>query len=168
MKGFFFIWTVLLGSACSDREQTDLVKPDAWQILPPDEDPYESLRPDGVTCNPLGITVEEGVLEVQTDVCGFVTLWQPALANTRDRDLVSLLAYHSALFSDPPDEGEMAILFGEEVIWSVVVDIPGEADVYQEDLETYPMIKAGDPILFHVHNHGANSWKLAYLRTEPP
>ena len=159
---FFFV-------GCTSEPSIDLVDPDAWMIVPDNEDPYRDLRADDQQdCNPLGITNEAGVLEVQTDVCPFVTLKQPALAGSKSPRWLGLLTYHSALFSDPAGQGHMAIRVNGEEIWSAEVDIPGEADVYPVEQTEYPAFSKGDPILFHVRNHGANSWKLAYFRTNAP
>ena len=133
---------------------------------------YENLNPFAEyldaeeTCNPLGVTEEAGVLEVQTDVCSHATLWQPALASSANGDELDILAYHSALYTDPPDEGYMAVMVAGETVWERWIDIPGEADVYPVVLESFPKIKKGDAIFFHVHNHGANSWKLAHIKLQ--
>ena len=159
-------WLIVLG--CSPQPSLDLVDPDAWKMVSEDEDPYRDDRITAEACNPLGITNEAGVLEVQTDVCPFVTLWQPALESSKSPRVLNFLTYHSALFSEPPGQGMMAIHINGEKVWDVEVDIPGEADVYPQELIEYPPFRKGDRILFHVRNHGANSWKLAYLRSLAP
>ena len=168
IQRYWVVITCLNGLACTAEPSIDLVDPDGWKIVAPEDDPYFEERSEYETCNPLGITNEAGILEVQTDVCPFVTLWQPALADSKSPRVLTALTYHSALFSDPPGQGMMAIHVNEEKIWSVDVAIPGEADVYPEVFDEYPALSKGDRILFHVRNHGANSWKFAYFRSEIP
>lgn len=152
---------------CMPLEERDLIDNAVWQLVPADEDPFRDLWAAQADCNPLGITVEAGVLEIQTDVCAFATVKQTALARSRNGHRLDILAYHSALFSDPEATGYIAVQIGDTLVWEQTVAIPGDADVYANTFDMYPEIDEETPILFHVHNHGANSWKLAHVRLVP-
>lgn len=163
------VWLLIFGSilGCTPLEKRDLVDNSVWQLVPADEDPFGDLRVAPADCNPLGITVEAGVLEIQTDVCSFATVKQTALARSRNGHRLDILAYHSALFSEPEATGYIAVQIGETLVWEQTVAIPGDADVYANTFDMYPEIDEETSIFFHVHNHGANSWKLAHVRLVP-
>ena len=66
------------------------------------------------TCDPDGILPEDGVLEVNTNDCGYAFLGQPILADVQPGDWVELLMYHSALASvEDPAEGHFSLWLGE-------------------------------------------------------
>jgi len=152
---------------CTAVVEQELIDNEMWEFVRAEDDPFEDFRESDSTCNPLGVMVEAGVLEVQTDVCDFVTVTQAAKVKARKGHLLDILAYHSALFSDPESTGYIAIQIGGSIVWEQSVSIPGDADVYANTMAVFPDINVGTPIYFHVHNHGANSWKLAHIRLIP-
>jgi len=46
------------------------------------------------------------------------------------------------------------------------VEIPGKAMVYDEGLVADFALAAGEPVVFHLHNHGQNTWTLASIQVE--
>ena len=169
-RGGWVVFTVLCCvfsmSGCeanSSGPGETLVDPHLWEILAPEADPFEDLRSEESECNPLGVTVEGDVLEVQSDVCGFVSLAQPALRSGQAGDLVELLVYHSALWSQEPAQGYLAVLLGDTVFWEQTLEIPGDADVYNVEEALDADLEVGEQIVFHLHNHGANAYKLGHL-----
>ena len=163
-------WMLTFGAlaGCSEDYPIDVVDNDLWSFVSEENDPFRAVRDPEAECNPLGVSVEGGGLEVQTDGCVFVTMTQPAQYKAKQRHQLDILTYHSALFSDPDSLGYMAVAIGEDIVWEQTVPIPGDADVYSVTLESFPALSVGTPVYFHVHNHGANSWKLAHIRLVAP
>ena len=153
------------GAGCAGTAGDDLIENDRWDYHDETTDPFTEHRPETVDCNPLGVTNESGVLEVQTDVCGYASLKQSALLGVARGTLVEVLVYHSALFDLEPAEGHVAVMSGEQILMERWVEIPSEADVYALELTLEEPIVESETITFHVHNHGANSWKMAHIRT---
>ena len=54
----------------------------------------------------------------------------------------------------------MAISIGESILWEVREPIPSGSGGYDETIPAPFDAAAGEPIYFHVHNHGANEWSL--------
>jgi len=154
----------LQGCTGSEPGPTELVDAQAWVIQEAADDPFADHRPEDTECNVFGVLAEGGILEVRTDVCPYASLQQPALIDVSKGDPIEWLVYHNALYNEEPAQGHMAIFIGGEVVWEETVDIPGAAEVYSGEAALDEAITAGDPIVFHVHNHGANSWKLVHIR----
>ena len=52
---------------------------------------------------------------------------------------------------------------GDEVLFEQHPEIPGEAELWDHEKELDLDHEAGDQVLFHLHNHGTNSWRLGLL-----
>lgn len=159
---------LILLLACADAVTVDtgprlLVDAQAWQILDDDQDP---VGPAPVPCGAAGVSVESGVIEVQTDTCPWVTLGQPSLSALQAGESISLLAWHGTLAAPEPASGHMSLWIGEEEIWRIEPEIPSEGVIYEEQL-TAPSSAPEDTLVrLHVHNHGANAWRLGRLLPE--
>ena len=99
----------------------------------------------------------------QTDVCGFVTMTQPAQYKAKQRHQLDILTYH-CIVSDPDSLGYMAVAIGEDIVWEQTVPIQG-CDVYSVTLESFPAL-GGYSVTF-MSTIGANSWKLAHPSLAP-
>ncbi len=156
---------LILLLACTGAEPQDtgprvLVDVEAWQVLDDDQDP---IGPAPAPCGAAGIQIESGVLEVQTDACPWVTLGQPSLGELAAGDTLSLLAWHGTLAAPEPAQGHMSLWVGEEEIWRIEPAIPSEGVIYEESLRVQSPAPEGTMVRLHVHNHGANSWRLGRL-----
>jgi hypothetical protein len=110
------------------------------------------------------VVFEEGVVEVDTGVCGWATLTQPALVDVLEGDALDVLAYHSALV-DADGVGTLSVWLDHELLWSLEVPQPAAQQVYFPELIAPADVPAGAPVWVHVDNHGANNWRFAHLRT---
>jgi hypothetical protein len=131
---------------------------DGWVVA--DEDPFNDVV-DG-DCDERGIAVEGAGVEVQTDVCPYVTMRQPALLAVPKGSVVTADLWYLDLWAVDPSQGHAAIQVGESVD-EIRPDIPGAADAHTFQLTTTSRIHEGDDVYFHVHNHGANSWYLGEM-----
>lgn len=157
--------SALLGGACAPEPPAgpvDLALAEAWALVPAADDPFGP--PEGVVCSPRGVVVETGVIEIQTDLCPWATLRQPLQADAAAGDALELFAFHGPLAAPEPAAGVMALTLGGEPIWSVEVPIPWPDGVYLETWTAEEPWAAGEELLLHVHNHGANAWRFAWLR----
>ena len=109
------------------REPADLVDMAAWvegsDAVAPDL--LASHRPPDGACPPGSVLVEGGSVEVQTGICTYAWLQQPALTDLRAGERVELVFWHSALVAENPAEGHLALLVDGETLYDRVVPNPG-------------------------------------------
>ena len=142
----------------------DLIDSSAWQTVEISQDPFASWRSESSSCDERGIKFEDSVLEIDTGICSFYTGQQPLAASIREGDTLSWLIYHSALANTEPALGYVALQIGETIVFEKEVPIPFSSQVYGKRITAEFEAASGTPVYFHVHNHGANSWRMAHLR----
>jgi len=153
------------GAAHSNEPIVDLVSFDRWVQMDASHDPYPSHRNDEHSCDDKGILAEENTLEINTGDCGYAVVGQPLRAELEPDDWVELMMYHSALAStDPLAEGHFSLWIGEQLYWERTMAIPSSAEVYWIPIAIDWGAETGTMVRLHLHNHGANSWRVAYLR----
>ncbi len=159
-------WLIVaaLSSACAEPATAELVDELAWAPVADADDPFVHLRPQGRTCDPEGIFVEDGLLEVDTLRCPWATVSQPSPIDLQPGDELSALVFHGPLVSDPPSEGQVLLRLASIDLIDEVVAIPAGTALYERSEVVQDPIAAGTPIYFHVHNHGGNDWRMSHLR----
>ncbi len=154
------------GAPPSDRAAADLVDMAAWAAAT-SPDPLPEHRPDPADCAASGLLLEGSTFEINTGLCRYAFLEQPLLADLEPGDEVEVVMYHSDLVATEPALGHFALLVGEQVLWERFVPIPSVPDAYTDLVEVAFAASAGDPLLLHVHNHGANTWNLLRVERNP-
>ena len=150
-----YLWLPLLLQACGPAGGELLLDPTAWV-----EAPDVRHRPDSVDCDPAGWRVELEGMEVETDLCPYIVLTQPLLLDVRAGRDIQILAWHNDLVSPEPAEGHLLLTVGEAVLLDWNEPIPSNAAVASERVSLPTPLRAGDAVVLHVHNHGANTWNL--------
>jgi hypothetical protein len=135
-----------------------------WTLATAEEDPFASEREGRVPCGLADVREESGTFEVDTRACNHVTVRQPSAVSIGVGDTVSVLLWWQTLASLRPAEGHIAVALGNRVLWEERVQIPGPPDVREVSLVANEALAAGQPVFFHVHNHGYNNWKLGHIR----
>ncbi|MEM7152596.1 MAG: hypothetical protein AAF799_07130 [Myxococcota bacterium] len=110
----------------------------------------------------------DGALDIDTGTCNYLALQQPALSDVPAGSVVSFTLAHLQLF-DPESEASrahVALMAGSALHWERTVDIPAPARIYRERIVLERDITADEPVFFHLHNHGANEWKLLKVVVE--
>ena len=128
----------------------------AWE----GEDPMPEHRPARVSCPPAGWSVEGTSLEVDTGKCNYLTVEQPLLLDLPAGTPVTVNLWHQALHADDPGTGHAALFVGDELVWEQQVIIPGPGSLWVGEVVPAADHPAGEPVIFHLHNHGANTWNL--------
>ncbi|NJK32711.1 MAG: hypothetical protein HC927_10030, partial [Deltaproteobacteria bacterium] len=72
------------------------------------------------------------------------------------------------LISGTPAEGHLALFVDGELLWETHVAIPGKADAYRVVIDSPLAAPAGAEVIFHLHNHGYNSWNFAGVELLDP
>lgn len=137
----------------------------AWELVPLADDPFaaEAVEPPLTgteTCAADAVLTESGMLEIDTDVCNFVTLRTTTVEEIRAGETVRVLFWNLALVADPPAVGVVELRLGGQTWWRHEAAIPGPEAIHKPKQVASRAFPKGTPVLFHVHNHGANSWRL--------
>lgn len=160
--------TMSEGSAAEASDDADssagvtesLVDVDAWV---PDAMVPAALsgdRPATVDCEH-GFGLEDGLFEVDTELCNWGAFTQPTLASIQAGDTVEIIMLHDTLYSE--DEGaaaHIAVAIGEAMIWETTIAIPAPTGYLRPTITIEEDFDAGTPMHLHVHNHGYNNYRV--------
>ncbi|MBP48423.1 MAG: hypothetical protein CMH53_10845, partial [Myxococcales bacterium] len=92
--------------------------PEQWQAIPRDQDPFVVEFPDAVTeCLSDGVDTSEGLLDVDTGTCGFVTAQNVLIDEIRASEQVRLTFWHLALTAPEPAEGRLVLRVGNDTLF---------------------------------------------------
>lgn len=150
-----------------DGTMVDLVKPGLWQPQAAAADPLPDHRPATVDCAlGIGWLAEPGGFEVNTGACNYGSFSQPTLREIVPGAQISLSLYYFDLVAPAPATAHLAVTVGDHTLFEREIAIPGKADVFDIDLVADFELPAGSPAVFHLHNHGQNTWTLAHIQVE--
>lgn len=137
-----------------------------WVPTPPEQDMFRQKWPTlgAERCQgDFAWHLDQDALELDTEICNFITLEQPMLASIKKGDTLKLGLWHVQLYSDKDTEAVVTMYGGETEIWTKTIAIPARANYYEPSFEATADIPKGTKLSFHLHNHGLNSWYLLYL-----
>ena len=141
-----------------------------WErVTDPALDVFAAMRPADAVCDDAGYYVDPVVqsIEVQTDVCDYLTMRQASLKPLAPGDVVTVQAFHNELTAATPSEGYFGLALDGAVVWQQTVPIPADAAEMTGELTIERALPAGTELQFHVHNHGPNSWELLSVQVTP-
>jgi len=131
-----------------------------------DDDPFASHRPANVRCPPAGWRVEGSSIEVNTGECNYLSVEQPLLQDVPEGATIIVDLWHQVLHAPAAAVGHAALAIDGEVVWERAVPIPNVGAVWRDETTAPRRFDAGEAIIFHLHNHGANSWNLGAVHIE--
>jgi hypothetical protein len=138
------------------------------------DDPFAGQGGDDVDCPASSALVAdfggEDAYDVSTDGCPRITVAAPALVAGEVGDRLKIRAWHDALFAFGAQGATavMALAIGGHEVWRVEIPIPQEVGGAElTDLALPVAWQPGDPVAWHVHNHGKNSYHLLELAVRP-
>ena len=138
-----------------------VVDHELWVEVAADDDPFGD-RPEEFDCSPLAFGYEfvgEHSFEVETNNCDYVTVVQPSLVDVEVGDELNFRLWHNSLVG-AEGESHIAVRLGGQIVWDVLIPIPGEAELVMETLESEVDAPAGSEAYFHLHNHGSNTYNF--------
>jgi hypothetical protein len=132
-------------------------------------DPFVTDPEAAPACLGPGFRLETDLqqLELDTGLCNWVTLSGSALFDVSGGQQLELEFSHYNLEAAAPATAELKLAFPDCEVWKKQLAIPGAAEVYREQFASPCALKAGQSVLFHLHNHGQNTYQvqdLAVLR----
>ena len=174
------LWVLPMGplSACEENgtpgaesamdEPIALIHNEAWVVVAQPADDFvvstqvsdECVQGDGFLSELFG---EDLVLSVDTAKCASLTVEQALLNDLPPHGFVTGRVWHFALSAENPAMAWVAITIGETLVWSEPIAIPSDSGLLFIKWRAALGFTAGEPIRFHVQNHGSNSWHLIDL-----
>ncbi len=110
-----------------------------------------------------GPRIEDDTLELETDDCLLFWTGIPLLGATRAGEALTLVTTHGALAARAPAEAHIRVDLDGETLVDRRLPIPSPDAV---DIETVTPSRdhgTGARLTVHLHNHGANSWRVVSL-----
>jgi hypothetical protein len=144
-----------------------LVDHAAWRPLDAAADPFPD-RPAEVNCPATAYGIDAGAFGVYTGDCNYITASQNILLPLEPGDIVEVEAGYGTLLSEKPAEGHLDISLPGLPLLDITVKIPSPPQYYVKEIPVTASLPAGAPILFHVHNHGPNSWRVLRVERKRP
>ncbi|MEZ4384950.1 MAG: hypothetical protein R3A79_26710 [Nannocystaceae bacterium] len=144
-----------------------LVVAEAWtRVVDEADDRFADMRPATATCDEAGFYLDPltRAFEVDTGLCDYLTIEQPAGEALSAGDVVRIAIAHGDLTAPTPSEGYVGLAFDDEIVWEYATPIPAPADTFEAEFEVRRDVALGGAIQVHVHNHGANTWELTSLK----
>jgi len=155
------------GDSNQTREKFQLTDQAAWREVQGSEDPFSTENIPS-NCGPGGAKVEDTILEIETDICPYVSLSQATLGDIEIDDTIKFNLWHLVLVSDPPGEAHVVVALGQQYLLEKRIPIPSSEQIYPVAWEAKQAFPAGEPIYLHIHNHGYNSYRLSQIEVIPP
>ena len=134
-----------------------------WSSVPLLSDPFRSLVPGVRECSKVGWKEEDGLLEIDTEICNFVTLQQRLKADIPKGAPLKIVFWHLTLVANEPAQSRALLKIGNVVVWDWKAEIPKKAELYEQTFRSPKTFLKGTPLLFHLHNHGNNNYRLLSL-----
>jgi len=150
-------------TASGNDEQTNMIVDlESWSFAT--TDPFPEHRPETIDCPALAFRVEIDQLEIQMDFCNYAVLEFAATQDVKAGTLVELLILHTGLWALESGNAHVAWTLGTDVFWEASPEIPASSEFFFHQAELTKDIRHGDPIRLHLHNHGANDWRIGYFK----
>ncbi|MEZ4452497.1 MAG: hypothetical protein R3B09_23740 [Nannocystaceae bacterium] len=161
-------------AACDDAGSIDdaaatlALAPEGWAPVDEGDDPYAERRPERVECPAgEGFGVEGyGALEVHTGACNWLSVVQPAPADVPAGATVRVRLWAIDLTAPEPAVATIGVAIDGEPSWSRELPIPSSTQLIRDTFTLDRPVAAGAPIVFHVDNHGSNTYALLELSLE--
>jgi hypothetical protein len=165
-------WGMML-AACGPTAWGDpepLVTAEGWSALD-GPDPF-GAPPVGTVCDPTGFGPEnfggEPAFDVRTQLCGWLSVAQASSAALERTDRLFVRLWHDPLTAgEPGSSAHLGLAVDGEVVWTEAVAIPSDSGIVLADLSLGRALDAGFELVFHVDNHGSNSYHLLEISRRP-
>ena len=145
------------------------VNPFDWAPWEGESDPFGDVP--NAPCVPEAHGSEEvtgiWVYSIETEACSWLTLSQETALEALEGDRVVARIFHFALLAPEAASARVGLALSDQVLASTEIPIPSSSGVVTLEHVLNQPIPKGSDLLFHVDNHGANSWHLLEVRLNP-
>lgn len=157
----------------SEPSWATITSPYAWVELEFADDPFADQRPADATCDPAGYGPDEfggePSFEIDTGLCGYLSISQAALQELPSGTPVELRLWHFELSAESEAEAYVALMLDGQLVVERSVPIgtasdPTPSELIVEEFELPVDVPLGAPVILHLHNHGSNTWNMISLQ----
>ena len=165
----------LLLTACVEpREPVELLDHGTWTVS--DRDPWPAHAPEPIDCSALAWSYEtvggSPSLEVRTGSCNYLVVEQETVADALAGDVIQVRLWHYDLISFEAATAHAALRIGDVDVFDVEIPLPAsevvDAEMVVQEVTLSEDLPTGTPAVFHLHNHGENTWNLVEISANPP
>jgi hypothetical protein len=147
-----------------ERRSGPLVDHEKWVVLQGSDDPFVSERPENPTCDAAYAKYEmfsnEPSFGVDTQNCDYISVGQPSLLPVVAGDKLQLRIWHFQLTAPEAAEAHIAVTLAGTSLLDKRYPIPSGSFLDRPEVQAAADADQGSPIVFHVHNHGDNSFSF--------
>lgn len=146
----------------AERDFRPLVELEDWAAVARADDPFVDAEDPPPACDGDGFIIEEEQdwLEMDTGECSWVTLGAAARGDVAEGQELRIDVSHFDLDAAEPATATLRLSLNGCEAWSNMIAIPSSANVYQPTLASPCAVAQGAQVLFHLHNHGQNTYQL--------
>ena len=151
------------------RAEGLLVNPFDWVALPWDAAPFagsEEVPCDAEAFGPEDLT-GVWVFSIDTELCAWLSVTQPTALPIMPGDRIRARIWHFELTAPIDAKAYVALAIDETLLASEEKDIPSPSAFITLEVEVESEWPKGSQLIFHVDNHGANSWHLVEVELNP-
>jgi hypothetical protein len=167
MRPLFLAVVLVIG--CSEPKPIEsLVAADRWTPVPLEADPYAEHHAGASACPAVAFGVEElgtdSSFFIDVRDCAYLTVEQTTLVEVEEGDPMRLRLWHFAL--DALRETATATIVmtvAGSTVLDATIPIPSESELLAPAWVAGFDAPAGSRAVFHLRNHGSNSYNLIEL-----
>ena len=127
-------------------------------------DIFPTHQPEEPNCPANGFRVEVNQLEIQTDICNYAVVEWTTQHDVPANTILEALVLHTGLWALEEGNAHFALSIDGELFWEESPPIPSDTEFFFYETEWPTAIPIGTTVQLHLHNHGANDWKLGYFQ----
>ncbi|MBM4266987.1 MAG: hypothetical protein FJ144_10285 [Deltaproteobacteria bacterium] len=120
----------------------------------PARDPFVPLQQPGSFCDPSAVMTTldliEPALEVDTNICSYATIMQPARTSIQPGEDLFLRVWHFALEEPRGGTAIVSMMMGGKIVWQESFPIPTDSGLSFPCFVPDEPVVAGEPIYFNV------------------
>lgn len=170
------------------EEAVSLIDLQGWTLVPPERDPFVEGDPNEFFAPPNAPAEEDDrprlcdesqtqptqfgadpAFDIDTQLgCNWATLEQPLIEDLREGDDFTLRIFYFSQLNFPAAEAQVVVKLGDDVLADERVPIPTGSGLIGYQIPSPVSATKGERALWHVGNHGDNSWNFLELSTFRP
>jgi hypothetical protein len=148
---------------------------DPSQLVPPGEDghfPPDTPHNDAVCRMPRDIYSEkldtDISLTIDTNVCGWATLEEELTTAVHEGDSIFARIFYFQQIAPGISEAHMAATIDGQPFFAKTIPLPTPSDLIHDTFPSPLSAEPGAKVLWHLDNHGINTWNLLELSITTP
>jgi hypothetical protein len=127
---------------------------------------FPEHQPEQIDCPVTAFQVEIDQLEIQTDNCNYAIVeWVTQRFVPKDT-ILEALVLHTGLWALEEGTAHFALSIEGDVFWEESPPIPSNTEFFFHEMIWPKSIPTGTIVQLHLHNHGANDWKMGYFQPQ--